>query len=153
MATAERDTAMGVQQQIEEYIAAQPASKADEMRKLHRLIHDISPDSRLWFLDGKDESGKIVSNPSIGYGALEIRYANGTAREFYRLGLSANTMGISLYVMGLEDRKYLSQSYGHRLGKANVTGYCVKFKTLSDLDEAVLKEMLRVGLSDRSQMV
>lgn len=142
---------MSVQLQIEEYIAAQPASKADEMRELHRLILDISPDSRLWFLDGKDECGKTVSNPNIGYGSLEIRYANGTNREFYRLGLSANTTGISLYLMGLGDRKYLSQSYGHRLGKARVTGYCVKFKTLRDLDGGVLEEMLRVGLSDRAK--
>jgi hypothetical protein len=121
------------------------------MRELHRLILDISPDIRLWFLDGKDETGKSVSNPNIGYGALEIGYANGGSREFYRVGLSANTTGISIYIMGLEDRKWLPQSYGPRLGKASVTGYCVKFKTLRDLDRIVLEEMLLFGLSDRAR--
>lgn len=54
--------------------------------------------------------------------------------------------------MGLEDKNYLPQSYGSRLGKARVTGYCVKFKTLRDLDSSVLEEMLRFGLSDRARM-
>lgn len=87
---------MNVQQRIEEYIAEQPAPKCYDMLQLHRQMVDISPDGRLWFLDGKDDSGKTVSNPNIGYGSLEIRYANGESREFYRVGLSANTTGISI---------------------------------------------------------
>jgi hypothetical protein len=141
---------MNTQHQIDAYIASQPTPKADELRQLHRLMLDIAPGCRLWFLDGKDETGKTVSNPNIGYGALEIRYANGKAREFYRVGMSANTTGISIYVMGLDDRKYLAQAFGPGLGKASVTGYCVKFKALSDLDPRVLEELLRFGLSDRS---
>ena len=140
---------MSVEQQIDEYISGQPGPKSDELRRLHRLMLEIAPECRLWFLDGKDETGKTVANPNIGYGALEIRYANGATREFYRVGLSANTTGISIYIMGLDDRKYLSQAYGPGLGKASVTGYCVKFKSLSDLNGAVLQDMLRFGLSDR----
>jgi hypothetical protein len=140
---------MSVQQQIDDYIASQPAAKADGLRQLHRLVLEIAPDGRLWFLDGKDESGKTVSNPNIGYGVLTIAYANGSSREFYRLGLSANTTGISLYVMGLDDRKYLAQAYGPRLGKASVTGYCVKFREPSDLDRGALEDLLRFGLADR----
>lgn len=141
---------MSIPDQIDDYIAAQPAAKAGDLRQLHRAILALAPDCRLWFLDGRDETGKTVSNPNIGYGALEIRYANGAVREFYRIGLSANTSGISLYVMGLDDRKHLAQAYGPRLGKASVSGYCVKFKTLADLDRGVLEELLRFGLSDRT---
>jgi len=140
---------VSVEQQIDTYIAAQPAPKDAELRQLHNLMLEIAPQCRLWFLDGRDDSGKAVSNPNIGYGALEIRYANGTSRAFYRVGLSANTTGISIYVMGLDDRKYLAEAYGSRLAKASVTGYCVKFKTLGDLDSGVLEEMLRFGLADR----
>jgi hypothetical protein len=140
---------MSVEQQIDDYISSHPAAKADDLRKLHGLVREIAPGGRLWFLDGKDESGKTVANPNIGYGALTIAYANGTAREFYRLGLSANTDGISLYVMGLDDRRYLAQAYGPRLGKAMVTGYCVKFRVLGDLDRGALEDLLRFGLADR----
>lgn len=136
---------MGVAEQIEGYIAAQPAAKRDEMRELHRRIGQISPDCRLWFLDGKDDAGKTVSNPNIGYGEQRIDYANGTSREFYRIGLSANTTGISVYVIGLEDKKHLANAYGGRLGKASVTGYCIKFRSLKDVDLAVLEEAIRFG--------
>ena len=58
------------------------------------------PDCRLWFNDGTNEAGKVVANPNIGYGVYTITYADGSSREFYRIGLSANTTGISVYVLG-----------------------------------------------------
>jgi hypothetical protein len=137
---------VNIPEQIESYIADQPEPKRGEMRDLHRRILRISPESRLWFLDGKDDKGKVVSNPNIGYGTQTIQYAGGKTREFYRIGLSANTTGISLYVIGLEDKKYLSSVYGKRLGKASVTGYCIKFKTTKDIDMDVLEEAIRFGL-------
>ena len=97
------------------------------------------------FLDGKNSDGKIVSNPNIGYGRRDLKYADGSTREFYRIGLSANMTGISVYVVGLEDKTYLSQTYGGKLGKASVTGYCIKFKTLKDIDLDVLEEAIRFG--------
>lgn len=140
---------MDVQEQIEAYIAGQPDPKRDDLRALHRLLIRVSPDCRLWFLDGRNEEGKIVSNPNIGYGIQTIEYAGGKSRDFYRIGLSANTTGISVYIIGLDDKKYLAQTYGKRLGKASVTGYCIKFRSLEDMDMNVLEEAIRFGLEDR----
>src|SRR5690348_14901308 len=114
---------MSVKDQIREYIATQPAPKRAEMQQLHQLILALMPKCKLWFLDGKDEKGKVVSNPNIGYGSQTIQYANGKTREFYQIGISANTAGISVYIMGIEDKKYLAQKFGKALGKAIVTGY------------------------------
>ncbi len=136
---------MTVERQIETYIAGQPVPKRDALRELHRRILQLSPGCRTWFLDGKDGDGKTVSNPNIGYGLHTIRYANGKSREFYRIGLSANTTGISVYIMGIEDRKYLARNYGKRLGKASVTGYCIRFKSLADIDPDVLDEIVEFG--------
>jgi hypothetical protein len=133
---------MNVQQRIDSYIADQPAPKRAELQDLHRRITGMSPNCRLWFLDGRNDEGKVVSNPNIGYGAQAITYAGGETREFYRIGLSANTTGISVYVMGLDDRKHLSDTYGARLGKAKVTGYCIKFRSTKDIDIAVLDEIV-----------
>ena len=130
---------MTVQKQIKEYIAAQPEPKRSEMQQLHDMILALMPACKLWFLDGKDEKGKIVSNPNIGYGSQTIEYANGKTKEFYQIGVSANTTGISVYIMGVEDKKYLAQTFGRDLGKASVTGYCIKFKTLADIKIDVLK--------------
>jgi hypothetical protein len=140
---------MTIQAQIEDYIAAQPEPKRDEMRKLHRCILGIAPECRLWFLDGKDADGKTVSNPNIGYGFQMINYANGKTKEFYQIGLSANTTGLSVYIIGLDDKKYLSRTYGERLGKASITGYCIKFRTLRDINIDTLEDIIQFGLGVR----
>src|SRR4029077_17589651 len=112
---------MNVQEQIKLYIASQPESKRNDMQELHSIILQVMPACKLWFLDGKDDKGKIVSNPNIGYGSYSIKYAAGTTREFYQIGLSANTTGISVYIMGIKDKTYLVKTYGKKLGKASVT--------------------------------
>jgi hypothetical protein len=137
---------MSVRQRIAEYIAAQPASKRSQMQELHNMFREIRPESKLWFLDGRDEAGKVVTNPNIGYGTQMMKYADGSTREFYRVGLSANTSGLSVYIMGLDDKKYLSAAYAKGLGKATVTGYCIKFRKLSDIDTDVLRDAVRFGL-------
>ena len=137
---------MDVREQIDGYIDGQPPAKRDELRDLDRRILAISPDAELWFLDGRNAEGKVVSNPNIGYGAQTLGYANGESRPFYKIGLSANTSGLSLYVMGLEDKTYLSKTYGTRLGKAKVTGYCISFRSIRDLDLAVLEEVVADAL-------
>ena len=137
---------MKVQEQIKEYISSQPEPKRGEMQELHQHILKALPKTKLWFLDGKDDKGKIVSNPNIGYGTYNIKYADGTTKEFYQIGLSANTTGISVYIMGIKDKTYLAQTYGKKLGKASVTGYCIKFKTIKDIKIGILQEAIRDGV-------
>jgi hypothetical protein len=79
-----------------------------------------------------------------------LKYANGKTREFYQIGLSANTTGISVYIMGIDDKKYLAQTFGRELGKASVTGYCIKFKTLTDIKVDVLKAAIQYGIGQTS---
>ena len=124
---------MNVQEQIKNYITSQPELKRSDMQELHRIILQVMPACKLWFLDGKNSENKIVSNPNIGHGFYTIKYADGTSREFYQIGLSANNTGISVYVMGIKDKTYLANTYGKKLGKASVTGYCIKFKTLKEI--------------------
>jgi len=138
---------MTVKQEIEAYIAGQPEPKRAGMRALHRLIQQAMPACKLWFLDGKNEDGKIVSNPNIGYGLRTVKYADGKTRPFYQIGISANTTGISVYILGIEDKKYLAKTYGKTLGKASVTGYCIKFKALKDIDTDVLEAAIRDGVA------
>ncbi len=137
---------MNIQEQIKEYIASIPGSKRIDMQALHLFILETMPGSRLWFLDGKNTEGKVVSNPNIGYGQYVLSYANGTTREFYQIGLSANATGISVYILGIKDKTYLAQTYGKTLGKATVTGYCIKFKTLNDIHLTVLEAAIRDGV-------
>lgn len=137
---------MNVQKQIAKYIAAQPEPKRSDMQELHNIILNIMPDCKLWFLDGRDEDGRTVSNPNIGYGVQTIKYADGKTREFYQIGISANTTGISVYIMGIKDKKYLAETFGKKLGKASVTGYCIKFRTLQNINIDTLVDAMRYGV-------
>jgi len=142
---------MNVPEQIQKYLASQPEPKRSDMEALHRVILQVMPACKLWFLDGKDSAGKTVSNPNIGYGSYTMKYADGTTREFYQIGLSANKTGISVYIMGIEDKKYLSQVYGKEIGKASVTGYCIRFKTLKDINIEILEAAIRFGFEGQNE--
>jgi hypothetical protein len=137
---------MNIQEQIKKYISGQPEPKRSEMQELHLRILQVLPGCKLWFENGKNSEGQTVSNPNIGYGSYTIKYANGTTREFFQIGISANTTGISVYILGLTDKKYLSVTYGKKIGKASVTGYCIKFKSLKDINMEVLEEAILHGV-------
>ena len=142
---------MNVQEQIKKYIASQPEPKRSEMEELHLLTLQVMPACKLWFLDGKNSENKTVSNPNIGYGSQTIKYADGKTREFYQIGLSANKTGISVYILGIKDKTYLAQTYGKKLGKASVTGYCIRFKTLKDINIDILEAAIRDGFEAQNE--
>lgn len=142
---------MTTKSDISSYLLSLPEPKRAEMETLHKHIQKLLPKAKLWFLDGKDEKGKVVSNPNIGYGSQTMKYADGTTKEFYQIGISANTSGISVYILGLEDKKYLIQTYGDSIGKATVTGYCIKFKKLNDIDLDILEKAVLDGVKQTSK--
>lgn len=137
---------MDMTTQICNFIESQPESKRCDVEMLHDEIQKLMPDAKLWFFDGRDEKGKIVANPQIGYGSQTIKYADGKEKEFYQIGLSINSTGISVYIMGLKDKKYLPNTYSGTIGKATVTGYCIKFKKLQDINSEILMDAIQNGV-------
>jgi len=137
---------MTTKEQIAAHLSTLPEQKRTEMQALHERILKAAPGCRLWFSDGKNEAGKVIANPTIGYGQYTIRYVNGTTADSFRIGLSANATGISMYILGLEDKKYLTETYGSKIGKASVTGYCIKFKSIKDINLDVLEAAIRYGI-------
>lgn len=137
---------MTTQNQINAFISSQTDTKRRDMLELDRLICSIIPDCRLWFDDGINEDKKAICNPTIGYGVQMLKYADGKTREFFQIGVSANKTGISVYLIGLPDKKYLSQTFAVSIGKAKVSGYCIKFKTLAEINMDVLESAIRYGI-------
>ena len=144
---------MNVPEQIKEFIATHPEPKRSELQQLHDLILGTNPGCKLWFLDGKNSEGKVVSNPDIGYGSRPHKYADGTVSEFYQIGLSPHKSGISVYILGIDDKKYLAETFGKDLGKATVTGFCIKFKPLKDINTDVLEAAIRSGFENQNGKV
>jgi hypothetical protein len=141
---------MKVEDQIKAYITSLPEPKRNEMQELHERIIKLSPGCRLWFDTGKNEENKTVANPNIGYGFQVMKYANGKTRDFFRIGISANTTGISVYILGIPDKTFLAHTYGKIIGKASVTGYCIKFKKLQEINMDVLEAAIRYGFELKS---
>ena len=142
---------MNVQEQIKEYITSQPEPKQSDMQELHHLMLQVLPGCKLWFDNGKNSKNKTVSNPTIGYGFYTIKYADGKTRDFFQIGLSANKTGISVYILGIKDKSYLAETYGGKIGKATVTGYCIRFKTLKEINIDILEAAIRYGVEATSE--
>ncbi|MGH9946789.1 MAG: DUF1801 domain-containing protein [Pyrinomonadaceae bacterium] len=100
------------------------------------------------FLDGKDGDGKTVSSEAA---SVCGKHTDGSVSEFYRIGLTATTSGISVYILGIEDKKYLAETYAAGLGKATVTGYCIRFAGLKDINTDVLKAAVAFGFEKRHE--
>jgi hypothetical protein len=137
---------MNVQEQINTYIAAQAEPKRSDMQALNQLVLQALPGCKLWFFDGKNSENQTVSNPTVGYGSSTIKYADGKTRDFFQIGISANKTGISVYLLGIKDKTYLANTYGSILGKAKVSGYCIRFKTLKDISIDILEAAVRDGV-------
>lgn len=117
------------------YIRGLEEPRRAEVRRLHELIRKTAPK-----LEPYMESGMI------GYGRYHYRSASGREGEWCVLGLASRKRYISFYVVA-EDGEggYLAESYRDRLPKADIGRSCVRFKRLDDLDEKVLREMIRAA--------
>lgn len=138
---------MKVEKEINQFFNTLSERKLSEMKQLHQLILPLVKDGKLWFEAGQDQDNKTIHNPTIGYGHQIITYANGTSKDFFQIGLSANATGISIYILGLKDKTYLSQTFGPSIGKAKVTGYCIRFKSLKDIQIDVLEAAIKFGIA------
>ena len=137
---------METEGQILHFISLQENAKQQDLLALHELMRSILPTGKLWMEGGKNQNGKVVTNPTIGYGQQTMLLAKGKSREMFQIGISANSSGISIYLIGVRNKLNLAQQFGLKLGKAKVSGYCIKFKQLSDLDLSVLEEAIRLGI-------
>jgi hypothetical protein len=136
-----------VQRQIQAHFTQLEVNKSKEIQHLHNLIVKINPTCKLWFDNGIDDEGKVVTNPTIGYGLQTLHYAKGYTREFFQIGICATTTGVSIYLIGLKDKNILKETFAPSIGKATVTGYCVKYKRLSDLNSETLMKLIQFGFS------
>lgn len=138
---------MEIERQIQHFILQQEIAKQKDLLSLHELMRSILPSGKLWIENGRDDAGKVVTNPTIGYGQQTMLLAKRKSREMFQIGISVNTSGISIYLIGIRNKLDLAEQFGNKLGKAKVSGYCIKFKQLSDLNLTVLEEVLRMGIT------
>ena len=84
--------------------------------------------------------------PSIvGYGSYHYRYDTGREGDMCATGFSPRKSNLSIYIMpGYADfADTLARLGKHKLGKS-----CLYVTKLADIDEDLLKELIRAGLDD-----
>ncbi len=135
---------MTTEEKIALHLSHLPQEKSVELTALFHLIRTQLKDSPLHFFDGLNEQGKVVANPTIGFGSCRLTYKDGSFQDTFRIGISANSTGISIHILGLSYKTYLTHTFGSRLGKAKITGYCIRFSKLSHIDLDVLREIVHV---------
>lgn len=138
---------VGTEIQIEKHFAQLEEAKSNELQLLHNFIVRLNPTCKLWFDNGINEEGKVVTNPTIGYGQLTLHYAKGDTKDFFQIGICATTSGISIYLIGIKDKNILKETFARSIGKATITGYRVKYKLLSELNPESLTKLIQFGFS------
>jgi len=116
----------------EEYIASVEDKRRADIQCLHDLVLRTAPE-----LEPTMEFGML------GYGKYAYKYASGRSGEWMKIGIANNKQYISLYCCAADENGYVAEQYKERLPKANIGKSCVRFKRLSDLDEEVLKDLIK----------
>lgn len=121
-------------QSVDEFIAAfaDTEQKQHDSYALIKLMQTVSGhEPYMW-------------GPSIiGFGSYHYKYASGHEGNAPMLGFSPRKAAISLYVFtGLQEHRHLLDNLGkYKMGKA-----CIYIKQLSDIDEKVLKTIMKESI-------
>jgi len=119
---------------VNEYIEMIPEPRKSDILALDKMILEIAPN-----LDRK------LYNSIIGYGSYHYKGKSGREGEWFVIGLASQKNYISLYICATDGEKYMAEQYIDRLPKASIGKSCVRFKTLSDVDLRVLRELIQKG--------
>ncbi len=116
----------------EKYIAGVEDKRRPDIQALHDLVLEIAPELK-----------PTMEFGMMGYGKFHYKYKSGREGDWMKIGIANNKQYISLYCCAADDQGYVAERYRERLPKANIGKSCVRFKRLSDLDEGILKELIR----------
>ena len=115
---------------VEEFLNAVPdeRKRADSFR-LVEIMREITGEEPVMWGDS-----------IVGFGSYHYKYASGREGDAPLIGFSPRKASLTIYITPGFDR------YGDllgRLGKFTTSKVCLYVKRLSDVDEAVLRELIR----------
>jgi hypothetical protein len=86
---------------------------------------------------------KMWGTAIIGFGDYHYTYDSGREGDFFRTGFAPRAQNLTVYIMpGYQDfSEQLARLGKHKLGKS-----CLYFKRLTDIDQTVLREIIKKGL-------
>lgn len=87
---------------------------------------------------------KMWGDSIVGFGEYHYKYASGREGDWFQAGFSPRKQNLTLYIMtGNKRHSDLMQNLGkHKIGKS-----CLYIKKLGDVDQKVLKEIVKESVS------
>lgn len=115
---------------------------------VNKFLEGISPENRkkdglrlLEIFQEETEEKAVLWGPSIiGFGSYKYIYTSGKEMDWFPVGYSPRKASLSIYLMRSHKdlETSLSQLGKHKLGKG-----CLYINKLADIDEKVLRSMIR----------
>lgn len=109
-----------------------PTRRADGLR-MARIMSEVTGwQPQLW-------------GTMVGFGSYHYTYDSGRSGDYFATGFAPRKQNLVVYIMpGYTDfSEFLGRLGKHRTGKS-----CLYLNKLSDIDESVLRELIRAGLDD-----
>ncbi|KXK26055.1 MAG: hypothetical protein TR69_WS6001001349 [candidate division WS6 bacterium OLB20] len=125
----------------DDYISSLDEERKKDMAMLDTLIMKHAPaetERVMWegvFWGGSEQS-------IIGYGEMSYQRSDRQTVNWFLLGLASQKNYITVFVNVVEDKKYLTETYKDRLGKAKTGKSSISFKSPDDINMSVLEELI-----------
>jgi len=115
---------------VEEFLArVEPEWKRQQSFELLDMFKEVT-----------GEEAMMWGTSIVGFGKYTQTYANGKKANWLATGFSPRKQSFSIYIMDHFDDHQMSLS---KLGKHKVSKACLYVKKLEDIDQKVLKTMIR----------
>lgn len=118
-----------------EYFTSLPEPRKSELEALDKLIRKHAP-----------KLERFIQNGFLAYGRWHFQYDSGREGDWFHLGLASNKNYVSFYVCPSDEQGNIADRFRSRLPKASIGKSCIRFKRLSDVDTAVIEEILRAAV-------
>ena len=129
-----------VESSPDDYITSQEPGVREVLDELHTLIKKALPGRDFCMWEGVFWGGS--EQRIIGYGNYAYLRSDKKQIEWFLVGLTRQKNYFSVYVNAVEDKVYLAEIYGPRLGKVKTGKSSISFRNLSAVNLDVLSEMI-----------
>jgi hypothetical protein len=112
---------------------ADPAKRQDAFALLALMREETGLDPKLW------------GDSIVGFGSYKYKYDSGQSGDWFLTGFSPRKQNLTLYIVpGVE--RYGAQL--RKLGKHKIGRSCLYINRLEDVDQALLRDIVRQSVQD-----
>ena len=116
---------------VSSFLATVGPARRELVEAIDRIVREAAPDL------APGAYGKM-----LGYGPFHYRYASGREGDAFAVALRDGAQAVSLYVLGHEEGRYLTEHRADRLGAVSVGKSCIRLKRLEGVDVDELRALI-----------